>query len=117
MKIVAELDKTIARFEKILVDLKELRSTFLLSETVKGLEFDAPRPNYGTKVEAMRQVLLEAGETLYIDSIVKGVLKKYGTQFDRKQASGIVRRYARDGRIFKAEGGNRFSLIDWSVTK
>lgn len=69
-----------------------------------------------TNVDAMIGVLSAiGGGPLHVDEIIEQSKAQFGIEIDKKVAASTLRKKATKGRVFKAHGGNRFSLLDKSV--
>ncbi|MDQ2921162.1 MAG: hypothetical protein M3R52_06095 [Acidobacteriota bacterium] len=66
----------------------------------------------GSAVARARELLLKSGKPLHITEILKGIGKE-NTKSQRLSVSGSLRNYARKGMIFRQDGGNTFSLVEF----
>jgi hypothetical protein len=102
-----ELDKQqseIIRRRNIILKRLEQRAKYSSPEQKKTLP---------TKTAAIEDILREAGSPQYIKKIAADLVE-YGFVSSERTISGMLRGYARQNKVFTAEGGNKFGLLDWS---
>ena len=115
MKLSEQFTELIGLMERAAVLLHEMQSDIVQIEgEINKTRPDPLKAQFGSKVDAMHQVLRDSGRVLYLDEILKILSETYNLNFERKAASGILRRYSGENKIFTAEGGNRFGLLEWS---
>lgn len=68
---------------------------------------------FPSKIAAMEFLLRKSKIPLHSSVIAATLAKEYGFPLaTSKTVGGMLRRYSSEGRIFRAEGGNRFTVLD-----
>ncbi len=68
---------------------------------------------FPSKIAAVEYVLKQAESPQHIKKITAEIAQ-FGFVSHERTISGMLRNYARQGKIFTAEKGNKFGLTDWS---
>lgn len=69
--------------------------------------------NFKSKIAAFEHGLKENGNAMHVGDLVRKLADDYDFHVDKQTASGMLRRYSAQGKIFRAQGGNSFGLLEW----
>lgn len=112
----SEIDdiRELVALEKQEEEISRRRSVILKRMAQRARYFSKIEQSFPSKIAAMEHFLRQTGSVQHIKKITAEISRFGFNAASERTLSGMLRNYARQRKVFTAEGSNTFGLIDWS---